>query len=194
MTISISWSAPILPSISLAGIPLGMHVEDFERAIKQYVIDDKAGLYKFTDSPVLLMMKSFDSDGCGGYGFFVHDVDLTNWQLYYDRPDHPGVETRALHVLVREWKIYAIKTWLYESVAQGYKPVSSYQGKLPEGIGLGDLVRDLSPYTELEFDSSEEWFYTDEKYGGLEVCGYGSDLSDDPDQIITSLTVIAGGS
>lgn len=194
MTISISWSAPIAPSQSLAGIPLGMRVTEFEEAIKVYAVNVAEGLYQFSGSPILKMIKNLDSDGGGGYGFFVCDLELTNWRLYYDSPSHPGVESRALHVLVRNRKIHAVKAWLYESLARGDKPVSSYQGKLPEGIGLGDLIRDLSTYTDLEFDSAEEWFYTDEKYGGLEVSGYGCDLNDDPDQIITALTVIGSSS
>lgn len=68
--------------------------------------------------------------------------------------------------------------------------MNSYQGKLCGDIGLGDPVDDLLKYTELEFDNAEEWFYTDKEYGGLEVTGYGSDLNDEPGQMIMALTVI----
>lgn len=190
MSIVISWTAPVIPSQSLAGIPLGMQVSAFEEALGKYALDDKEDLYRFSESPILRMVKNFDSSGDGGYGFYVSDLELTNWRLYYDSPSHAGVESRALHVLTRGWEIYAVKVWLYESLADGDKPVNSYQGKLPEGIGLGSLVRELLPYTELEFDSAEEWFYTDKKYGGLEVTGCCSDLHDSPYQEITALTVI----
>ncbi|TWC10990.1 MULTISPECIES: hypothetical protein [unclassified Pseudomonas] len=186
----IRWSAPILPSHSLAGIPLGVHVDEFEAVLNKYVVDDAKGIYKFVDSPALKMEKHFDSKGEGGYGFHVVDLELTNWRLYYDSPEHLGVETRALHVLTRNWKIYAVKVWMYENLADGQKPVSSYQGKLPENIGLGDFVRELLPYTDLEFDSAEEWFYTDREYGGLEVTGYCCDLNERPDQVIIALAVV----
>lgn len=188
--LTISWVAPIIPSQSLAGIPLGTCVETFEAALHKYALNDMEGIYQFSESPTLRMVKSFDSKGDGGYGFYISDLELTNWQLYYDSPNHAGVESRALHVLVRDWEVYAIKVWLYESLADDESPVSSYQGKLPEGIGLGSFIRELLPYTELEFDSAEEWFYTERKYGGLEVTGYCSDLHDKPDQRITALTVI----
>ena len=68
--------------------------------------------------------------------------------------------------------------------------MNSYQGRLCGDIGLGDPVHDLLKYTELEFDNAEEWFYTDKEYGGLEVTGYGSDLNDEPGQMIMALTVI----
>jgi hypothetical protein len=61
---------------------------------------------------------------------------------------------------------------------------------LPEGIGLGGLVSDLLSFTALEFDEAEEWFYTDEDYGGLEVTGWGVFLEDHPNQVITALCVI----
>lgn len=190
MDIEISWRAPIKPSESLAGIPLGVHVRDLERAFAEYASDCTEGEYVFLGSPALRMEKGFDSNGDGGYGFFIVDPELTNWRLYYDRPDHLGVESRALHVLTRNWRVYAIKAWMYESLAKGDKPVNSYQGLLPEGLGLGDLIRDLLPYTELEFDEAEQWFYTGEEYGGLEVSGFCRDLDEDPDQIITALAVI----
>ncbi|SEN45668.1 hypothetical protein [Pseudomonas sp. NFACC39-1] len=186
----ILWTAPVMPSRSLAGIPLGVSVSDFEEVLNKYALNDMGGIYGFVNSPTLRMERSIDSKGDGGYGFHVVDLELTNWRLYYDSPDHAGVETRALHVLTRDWKVYAVKVWMYECLADGAKPVNSYQGTLPEGIGLGSFVRELLPYTDLEFDSAEEWFYTSEEYGGLEVTGYCSDLNDKSDQIITALTVV----
>lgn len=61
---------------------------------------------------------------------------------------------------------------------------------MPAGIGLGSLVSDLLPFTSLEFDSAEEWFYTDQSYGGLE--GRQFLLEDHPDQVVTALCVISG--
>ncbi|GAB7532011.1 hypothetical protein PS3A_44260 [Pseudomonas sp. 3A(2025)] len=107
MGIKISWRAPIKPSESLAGILLGTHVRDLERAFAEYASDCTQGEYVFLESPALRMEKGFDSNGDGGYGFFIVDPELTNWRLYYDRSDHPGVESRALHVLTRNWRAVA---------------------------------------------------------------------------------------
>lgn len=188
---SISWTAEIIPSQSIAGIPIGVSVENFDRVLGKYLVDESKGLYRFEGSPVLSSEKYFDANGNGGYGFSVFDLELTRWRLYYDRPDHAGVDSRAFHVLFRAGKVFAIKVWLFESLRVGENPSSSYAGKLKEGIGLGDLVRDFLAYTELEYDSAEEWFYTDQNYGGLEVTGYSAgDLTDWPDQNIRVLTII----
>ena len=40
-----------------------------------------------------------------------------------------------------------------------------YKGLLSGGIGLGSLVSDILPFTSLEFDEAEEWFYTGRDYG-----------------------------
>lgn len=69
MTISISWSAPFAPSQSLAGIPLGMRVTEFEKVIKVYAANVAEGLYQFSGSPILKMIKSLESDGGGGMVF-----------------------------------------------------------------------------------------------------------------------------
>ena len=187
----ISWSAPIVPSVSLAGIPLGMHVREFDVGLSQYVADEAGSLYKFVGAPGLVLDRKIDESGEGGFAFYVADLALTNWNLYYDSDKHPGVECRALHVLVKDWEIYAVKVWMFECLAEGDKPVSSYQGKLPQGLGLGSFVCELLPFTELQFDTAEEWFYTDNNYGGLEVFGCGRELEEAPDQRIMALTVIA---
>jgi len=187
---SIAWDAPVIPSKELAGIPLGIAIEEFECVLSQYLIDAEKCLYQFDGAPVLVLEKGFDSNGDGGYGFSVYNKKLTNWRLYFSTPDHAGADPRALNVIVRSWKVYAVKAWMFENLKEGSRPVNSYRGKLCGGIGLGDLVRDLLAYTELEFDNAEEWFYTDKNFGGLEVSGYGVDLNDEPDQMIMALTVI----
>ncbi|WP_218173458.1 hypothetical protein [Pseudomonas gingeri] len=187
----ISWRAGIVPSQSLAGIPLGISVEDFEKNLSRYVIDESRGLYKFQGSPILTLGKELDSNGDGGYGFSVFDRELTGWRLYFSTSDHAGADPRALYVIVRSWKVFAVKVWMFENLRLEELPVNSYAGKLQEGIGLGDLVSEFLKYTELDFDDAEEWFCTDENYGGLEVTGYGGDLSESPDQTIRALTVIS---
>ena len=138
----------------------------------------------------LSLKKEIDGNGDGGYAFSVHDVDLTNWKLFCDSPDHPGIDLRALYVLVRSNKIYAIKAWLFEKFKIGDKPIYSYKGKLPENIGLGDPVSKLLKFTRLEFDDAEELLIAAPSYGGLEIDAYGVSLEDEPEQIIMALAVV----
>ncbi len=65
-----------------------------------------------------------------------------------------------------------------------------YKGTLPGGIGLGSLVSELLPYTRLELDETEEFFYTDDNYGAVEITGLGVPLEDIPDQHITAICII----
>lgn len=188
--ISISWSAGIVPSKELAGIPIGTSLGDFERSLSEYLVDAERRLYKFDGGPLLVMEKWFDPDGNGGLSFSVYDRDLTNWKFFFPSPDHAGADPRALNVIVKAGKVFAVKVWMFEKYEEGGRPLNSYKGKLPGGIGLGDKVSDILPYAELEFDDVEEWFYTDSEYGGLEVSGHGVELEEDPEQIIMALTVI----
>lgn len=71
---SISWKAPIVPSVSLAGIPLGVDADVLECVLSAYLVDEKNALYQFNDSPAL-RLKSYrlDEDGNGGYLFELSD-------------------------------------------------------------------------------------------------------------------------
>jgi len=191
--LSIAWDAPIIPSRSLAGIPLHIRVEEFQLNLEKYLVNREKSWYQFEKSPLVYLEKYLDTNGNGGYGFSVVDIDLTNWNLYFDNPLHVGIQRKALTVLIRDFSVHAIKVWQFESLSSNDMPMHSYQGKLSEGIGLGDYVKDLLPYTALEFDSAEEWFFADSSYGGLEVTGLGTDidLNDEPDQKISALCVIS---
>jgi len=186
---NISWRAPVLPSVSLAGIPLGINVSDLDCLLYRYLIDREIDLYKFDDAPVLkLRVTEYESETL--YLFRIYDVELTNWRLFFSSPEHAGVNTRALAIIVRNRIVHAVKVWNFELGNEGDKPKNVYAGKLPEGIGLDDPISSLLPYTSLQYDEAEEWFYTDESYGGLEVTGCGN-LDEYPDQVIRALTVIA---
>jgi hypothetical protein len=186
----ISWRAPVVPAKSLAGIPLAISVAEFEKVLGFYLVDENKAIYQFEDSPVLSMAKGIDSDGNGGYGFSVFDRDLTNWRLFFNTPEHAGADPRALYVIVRSWKIYAVKAWLFEKYGEGGGPVNSYKGKLACGIGLGDVLSDLLAYSNLEFDAEEEWYVASDGYSGLEVSGYGVSLEESPRQVIMALAVL----
>lgn len=183
----ISWNAPIAPSISMAGIELGMNASEFLDLLSMYVVDGGNNLYQFEMSPILRLLKNNSNDD-EIYLFSVHDKELTNWRLYFNTPDHLGANPRALGVVVRDGKVYSVKVWHFEKLKEGDVPKNIYRGKLPENIGLGDLVCDLLPCAKLTYDDAEELFYSAGEYGALEVTGYG-DLDEYPDQIIMAISV-----
>jgi hypothetical protein len=180
---SISWVAPIVPSMSLAGIPLGVNAEVLERVLLKYIVDADSLLYKFENSPDLrLRTHGLDALGNGGYSFSLFNDAIINDALK---------GTPALSVMVRGGEVCAVKVYDFSfsgELAQEFV----YKGVLSAGIGLGSLVSDLLLFTSLDFDDAEEWFYTDQDFGGLEVTGWGGPLEDHPDQVITALCVISG--
>lgn len=180
---SVSWVAPIVPSISLAGIPLGVNAEVLRGVLLKYLVDAASQMYKFENAPSLrLRTHGLDELGNGGYSFSLFDDAVINDLLK---------GTPALSIMIRGGEVYAIKVYDF-SFSGEFAQELVYKGVLPAGIGLGSLVSDLLPFTSLEFDSAEEWFYTDQDYGGLEVTGWGVPLEDHPDQIVTALCVIPG--
>lgn len=180
---SISWTAPIVPSISLAGIPLGASAEVLARMFLNYLVDEANQLYRFENAPSLrLITHSLDEFGNGGYSFYLFDGSVINELLK---------GTPALSIMIRKGKVYAVKVYDFSFPGELSQNLV-YKGVLLEGIGLGDLVSNLLPFTTLDFDSAEEWFYTDQDYGGLEVTGWGVPLEDHLDQVITALCVISG--
>ena len=187
---ALSWVAPIIPSVSLGGIELGINLDELDNLLEGHSIDQAPGLYKFESSPILALRKSI-SGGDIIYVFNVFDRELTNWRLYFNSPDHAGANPRALGVVIRNGVVHAVKVWDFENVKEGDKPKHVYAGKLPEGIGLGDPIGDLLVHAKLNYDDAEEVYYTDASYGGLEVSGVGN-LDDFPEQSISCLAVIGG--
>lgn len=178
----VSWVAPVIPSVSLAGVPLHASVDLFESVLVRYLIDDNNSLYKFDRSPILRLSRcGFDEKGDGGYSFFVFDCD-TIGEL--------EKEALALTVMIKSRKIYAIKVYDFSFSGEPARELF-YKGTLPGGVGLGDLVIDILPFTTLDFDEVEEWFYTDGDYDGLEITGWGVSVAERPDQLITALCVIS---
>lgn len=178
---SISWVAPILPSVSLAGIPLGVNVEIFERVLLNYLIDESSQLYQFESSPKLRLRScGVDEFGNGGYSFSLFDEFVINDLLK---------GTPALSIMIRDGAVFAVKTYSFSFSGDRVQELV-YKGVLPVGIGLGSLVSDFLPFTTLEFDDAEEWFYSERDYAGLEITGWGVPLEDQPEQVVTALCVI----
>lgn len=190
-SIAIDWTAPIIPSVSLAGIAIGMSADAFEHNLSRYLLAGSEDLYRFEHSPVLQLKRS-QSGADGLFVFSVHDMALTNWRLRFDSPAHPAVNPRALGIIIRDGRIHAVKAWQFECVEAGQLPTACYQGKLPGHVGLGADVGELLELAELHFDDAEEVLYTGPEYGGVEITGYGS-LDDYPEQPILAITVIPEG-
>ena len=185
----VSWVAPILPSVSMAGIELGMSTEKLLNLISFYEVDSENKLYKFEMSPILKLVRS-NLNGDEIYLFNVYDKELTNWRLYFNRPDHAGANPRALGIVVRNDKVRSVKVWHFEKLKEGGRAKNIYRGKLPENVGLGDPLSNLLSYSKLTYDDAEEVFYADLEYGALEVTGYG-DLMEYPDQVILAIAIVA---
>lgn len=183
---AISWAAPIIPSVSLAGIAIGLDIARLENMLSRYLVEEN--LYQFEQSPLLQLRKS-TSGGDQLFVFSVRDKDLTKWRLRFDSPDHAGVDPRALGIIVRQDRVHAVKAWQFESLKDNEKPTNSYRGQLPGNIGLGDHVSDLMAQVSLNYDDAEGVLYTGPEYGGLEITGYG-EPEDYPDQPILAITVI----
>ncbi|WP_288407011.1 hypothetical protein [uncultured Herbaspirillum sp.] len=186
----ISWNAPIIPSHSMAGIPIGLDLKKVNELLRAYLIDDGKNLYQFDSAPLLQLKRLDEINGDETFLFNVHDRDKTNWSFHFNTPDHAGANPRALAIIFRKHKVHAVKAWHFERLKDGEKAKHIYRGKLPGNIALGDPVKNLLSYTKLQYDEAEEWFYTDDKYGGLEVTGYG-ELEDYPEQEIMALAVIS---
>lgn len=185
----LSWVAPIIPSVAMAGVRVGMNVDEFLKLLSICAVDYERSLYKFEMSPVLKLVYSSNNDE-ELFSFEVHDKDLIKWKLYFDAPDHPGVDPRAFSILIRSGKVFAVKVWNFEQVKQGEIPKNIYKGTLPEGIGLGGSVRELSLRMKLIYDDIEECFYAENDSGFVQINSLG-DLQDYPDQVIRAICVFS---
>lgn len=50
---SIAWDAPIIPSRSLARVPLHIRVEEFEQNLEKYLVNREKSWYQFEKSPLV---------------------------------------------------------------------------------------------------------------------------------------------
>lgn len=178
---SVVWDAPIVPGVSLAGIPLHASAVDLEAVLSRYLIDKASLRYRFEGAPDLRLNEcGLDGCGKGGFSFSIFDDEIVG-ELKKGMP--------ALSVLVRGGRVCAVKVYDFSFPGEpAHKFV--YKGRLSGGIGLGSLVSDLLPFTGLEFDEAEEWFYTGHDYGVLEVTGWGVSLDEQPNQLITAICVV----
>ncbi|WP_306092908.1 hypothetical protein [Pseudomonas sp. SCB32] len=145
-SLAISWCAPIVPSASLAGVPLNIEVDLLECLLLRYLVDRDGRVYRFDQGPDLRLVCGFDEHGNGGYSFSIANDEIVH-ELKRGMP--------ALSILVRDRRVFAIKVYDFSfpgELAEGF----IYKGFLPGAIGLGSLVSDLLSFTTLEFDEAEE--------------------------------------
>lgn len=185
-----SWSAPIVPGVTLAGIELGTALEEFKVSLDAFCVDSTKGLYKFPGAP-LFLLEIVEKPGRVYFGFSVADLALTGWYLQF--PDSKRVlsETRALVVAFSDGKVSNISVWMFDYFdSLGDKKLTySYQGCLAEGIKLGSRMDCADFYYELDFDEGDEWFYT--RSGGIIFGGGGvGDLEESKDQVVLMIMVV----
>ncbi|MBD9579330.1 hypothetical protein IB260_28675 [Pseudomonas sp. PDM23] len=177
----ISWDAPIVPGASLAGVPIGISKKCLDLVLPRYLTDSNE--FKFLRGPLLCLESYFDDEDGDGI-------------LYFNLSDRSVIskfkrEMPALSMMFREGRLYAIKAYDFSFPGDMAEPLI-YQGRLPGEIGLGSLVADLLSFSELEYDDNEQWFYTDENFGVMEITGWDVPLDYRPDQRIYALCIING--
>jgi hypothetical protein len=178
---SVVWDAPIIPGVSLAGIPLHASAVDLEAVLSRYLVDKISLRYRFERGPDLCLRGcSLDESGNGGYVFSLFDDHIVS-------ESKKGVP--ALSVLIRDGRVFALKVYDF-SFPGDLASEFCYRGLLSGSIGLGSPVSDVLAFTRLEFDEAEEWFYAGHNYSGLEITGWGVPLEDHPRQLITAICVI----
>ncbi|PKH17713.1 hypothetical protein [Pseudomonas fluorescens] len=180
---SVVWDAPVVPGVSLAGIPLHASAVALEAVLSRYLAYKNSLRYRFEGAPDLCLNR-YDLDECGngGYSFSIFDDEIVS---------EFKKGTPALSILVRSGRVYAVKVYDFSFPGEpAHKFV--YKGLLSECIGLGSHVSDILPFTSLEFDEAEEWFCTGRDYGALEITGWGAPLEEQPNQLITAICVIQG--
>lgn len=176
---AISWDAPIVPGASLAGVPIGISKKSLDLVLSRYMVGSNE--YRFSRGPLLNLESYFDDESGDGI-------------LYFHLSDRSVIsrfkrEMPALSLMFREGRLCAIKAYDFSFQGDMAEPLI-YQGRLPGDIGLGNLVVDLLNFTELEYDDNEQWFYTDEKFGVMEVTGWDAPIDYRPDQRIYALCII----
>ncbi|HVI41115.1 MAG TPA: hypothetical protein VM577_10670 [Anaerovoracaceae bacterium] len=186
--IKVNWFAPVVPGVELAGIELGAAREEFESMLLECCVDPKARVYKFSDTP-LLVLDVTESSGKTFFRFDIFDLNLTGWNLQFPGSEKVLSETRALVVGFLNGRVSNISVWMFDYFGSlGDKRLTySYQGKV-EGWGLGSRVDCAATCFELIYDEAEEWFYarTDRIiFGG----GGGGSLEDSEDQLIHMIMI-----
>lgn len=76
---SIVWDAPIIPCVSLAGIPLHASAVDLEAVLSKYLTDKNSLRYRFEGAPDLCLSGyGLDERGNGGYSFSIFDDEIVS--------------------------------------------------------------------------------------------------------------------
>lgn len=133
--LSISWNAPIISSHSIAGIPLGLDVDDLNELLQIYLLERGNNLCQFSESPVLNLKKITNVDGTETYLFSVNQRDLTNWHFFFDSPDHAGANPRALGIVIREKKCMQLRYGILKNLEMEKDPRIFIVAKCLEILG-----------------------------------------------------------
>lgn len=165
----LDWSAPIVPGVSIAGIPFGTPIDALVSALQAHSVSpEDPYVVRFANSPVL----RFEADNSG---FCVRAAEI---KKNYDWQDVVmGLDfTNGLFTFAR-----------VDSVGwDGF----SYKGKLFGSVGLGDPANLLlSHYQRVIYDDAEEWLYCSGGPLSIRVAGTSCPLESDPKQPVSIICV-----
>lgn len=165
MTEKIDWIAPVEPGHGMLGLTLGLSLSSV-RAL----FGENGSVVTFPNSPKLTI--DYNKDGA----ILLRAADLKD-QKY----DWQNIVAR----LVFEDDVLIGIIVLGNRGNEAY----AYKGKLFGKIVLGAPVSDLLEFGSIDYDDTEEVFFSDQ-WNGIEIGGAGAcDLFVNPAQLITSFKV-----
>lgn len=162
----LDWKAQPVPGKSMFNLELGTCYADVVNLLKAYEIAE--GIIQIESSAPMRLIISSDEEAIvfktmkdGNYDW-QSDVAL----MYFEN----GI-------------LKSITTYLNES--------HSYRGLICGEVGLGQEIRGLEKYFNLEYDDIDEGMYAlnEGKLSGLELLGASCDLSADPTQKMGGMKV-----
>lgn len=172
--IALDWSAPIIPGISMMGLMLGVSRREVLEVLRSHKVGrgnlDGSIVVQFQNSPRLGLEQSADA---------IILRDRTSRAPHSSTLDEMFLMGFKDDVLVQ----------LVASLIHG-SSLEYYKGKIFDEVGLGTPVSILTKYCEIEFDSDDELFYSnDQQCIGLGIGGSCSSLEDDPEQSVSYIRV-----
>lgn len=174
MKINLDWSAPIFPGISMMGLALGVSRREVLKALLSNKIEggdaDGRTVVQFSNSPIFILEESMDA---------IILCDLAS-----RAPESSNLDELFVMGFKDDVLVHLMSALIYGASLEYYK------GRIFDEVGFGTPISVLTKYCEIEFDSGDELFYSnDSQCMGLSIGGSCSSLDDDPDQTVSYIRV-----
>lgn len=174
MKINLDWSAPILPGISIMGLSLGVSRREVLEALLSNKIEggdvDGRAVVQFANSPKFVIEQSPDA--------------IVLCDLASRAPESSNLDELFVLGFKDDVLVHLMSSLIYGASLEYYK------GRIFDEVGFGTPISALTKYCEIEFDSGDELFYSnDSQCMGLSIGGSCSSLEDDPDQTVSYIRV-----